>query len=108
MGEWHWVSTAGGLTGRQTYTPVSTSSTETWLFKSDSTYQRDITRQSGTPVRETGTFSFGSVKSIRNGQAARALILRGQRTQTFLLETNTTHLTLSDNYYDGFEHSYER
>jgi hypothetical protein len=108
MGEWHWVSTVGGLTGKQTYTPASTGSNETWVFKADSTYQRDITRQGGTLVKEQGTFSLGSVKSIHTGQATRALILRGQQAQTFLLEEVSTRLALSDNYYDGFGHTYER
>jgi hypothetical protein len=108
MGEWHWISTVGGLTGKQTNTPASTGSTETWVFKSDSTYQRAITRQGGTSVTEIGTFSVGSIKSIYTGQAARALILRGQQGQRLLLKEVTTRLTLSDNYYDGFEHTYER
>jgi hypothetical protein len=108
MGEWHWVSTVGGLTGKQTYTPASTGSTETWVFKSDSTYQHAITRQGSTSVTEMGTFSLGSVRSIHTGQAARALVLRGQQAQTFLLEEVSTRLALSDNYYDGFGHTYER
>jgi hypothetical protein len=108
LGEWHWVSTVGGISGKQIYTPASTGSTDTWVFKSDSTYQRYTTPRGGTPVAETGTFSFGSVKSIHTGQAARALILRGKQSQTFLLEELTTRLGLSDNYYDGFGHTYER
>jgi hypothetical protein len=108
MGEWHWVSTVGGLAGNQTYTPASTGITETWVFKSDSTYQRAVTRQGGPSTTETGTFSLESVKSIYTGQAERALVLRGQQEQTLLLDAVTTRLALSDNYYDGFKHTYER
>jgi hypothetical protein len=59
-------------------------------------------------VTQTGTFSVGLVKSVYTGQAARALILRGQQGQRLLLKEVTTRLTLSDNYHDGFEHTYER
>jgi hypothetical protein len=108
MGEWHWVSTVGGLTGKQTYTPASTGTTETWVFKADSTYQHYTTRRGGPLVTETGTFSLGSARSIHSGQAARALLLRGQSAQTFLVEQAATRLALSDNIYDGFGYTYER
>ncbi len=108
MGEWHWVSTVGGLTGKQTYTPASTSTTETWVFNSDSTYRRVFIQQGKAATTQTGTFSLGSVKSIHTGQAARALILRGPQAQTFVVQEAASRLALSDNYYDGFGHTYER
>ena len=108
LGEWHWVATVGGFTGRQTYTPASTGTTETWVFNADSTYRHYTSRLGSSPVTETGIFSLGSVKSIHSGQTARALILRGQPGQTFLLEEVTTRLALSDNSYDGFGYTYER
>ncbi|MGI4823083.1 MAG: hypothetical protein ACRYFV_17885 [Janthinobacterium lividum] len=43
LGEWHWVSSQGGLTGKQTYTPASTGTTTTWVFKADGTYQLHTT-----------------------------------------------------------------
>jgi hypothetical protein len=108
LGEWHWVATTGGFTGRQTYTPASTGTTETWVFNADSTYRHYTSRLGSPPVTETGAFSLGSVKSIHSGQAARALILRGPAGQTFVLEEVTTRLALSDNIYDGFSYTYER
>ena len=108
VGEWHWASSVGGLTGKQTYTPASTGSTDTWAFQADGTYQRHTTQASGTQLTETGTFSLGSAKSIYSGQPAQALILRGKQSQTFIIQELTTRLVLADNYYDGFGHTYER
>ncbi len=108
MGEWHWVSTVGGLTGKQTYTPASTGSTQTWVFNSDSTYRYVYTPPSGSPVTTTGTFSVGSVKSIYTGQPSRALVLRGPQAQTFIVQELATRLILADNHYDGFTLTYER
>lgn len=108
VGEWHWVSTVGGLTGRQTYNPASTGATETWVFKADSTYQHATIQWGGTPGTETGTCSLGSIRSIHTGQPARALLLRGKKPQALLLQEVTTRLALSDNSYDGFGYIYER
>jgi hypothetical protein len=108
VGEWHWVSSVGGLTGKQTYTPASTGSTETWVLKADSSYQRRISQPSGAQTTETGTFSLGSVKSIYSGQPARTLTLRGKQSQTFVIQELTSRLVLADNWYDGFGHMYER
>jgi hypothetical protein len=107
IGEWHWVSTVGGLTGKQTYTPASTGSTQTWVFKSDSTYQHVTIPRGGPSGTETGTFSLGSIRSIHTGEPARALLLHGKQSQVFLMEEVTTRLVLSDNYYDGFGYTYE-
>ncbi len=107
MGEWHWVSMAGGIAG-QTYTPASTGYAETLVFNLDSTYRRVSTPQSGPPVTATGTFSVGLVKSIYTGKASRMLTLRESQTQMYILEELTTRLILADNHYDGFRHTYER
>jgi hypothetical protein len=108
VGEWHWVSSRGGLTGKQAYTPASTGSTDTWLLRADSTYQRRTTQPGGTQTTETGTFSLGSVKSIYSGQPARALVLRGKQSQTFVIQELGSRLVVADDYYDGFGHTYER
>jgi hypothetical protein len=108
IGEWRWASSAGGLTGKQTYTPASTGSTDTWVFSADSTYQRHTTSSRSAQLTETGTFSLGSIKSIYSGQPARALILRGKQSQTFITQEVTARLVLADNHYDGFKHTYER
>jgi hypothetical protein len=108
IGEWHWVSSTGGLTGKQTSTPASTGATITWVFKPDSTYQRVTTQAGGTPLTDRGTFSLGSVKSIYSGQLAQSLTLLGKQAQTFLIEELTPRLVLADNAYDGFGHTYER
>jgi hypothetical protein len=107
-GEWHWVSSTGGFTGKQTNTPASTGATITWVFKPDNTYQRVTTPAAGTPLTETGTFSLGPVKSIYSGQSAQALTLQGKLAQTFILEELTSRLVLADNVYDGFKHTYQR
>jgi hypothetical protein len=108
IGEWHWISSTGGFTGKQTNTPASTGATTTWVFKPDSTYQRVTTQAGGKPLTDTGTFSLGSVKSIYSGQLAQSLTLHGKQSQTFLIEELTTRLVLADNAYDGFGHTYER
>jgi hypothetical protein len=108
MGEWHWVSSVGGLAGKPTSTPASAGSPNTWVFKADSTYQEFTTQPGGAQLTETGTFSLGSVKSIYSGQPTRALTLRGKRSQTLLIQAVTTRLVLADNSPDGFEHTYER
>jgi len=108
VGEWHWTSSIGGFTGKQTLTPASTGSAETWILRADSTYQRRTMQLGGAQVTETGTFSLGSVRSIYSGQPARALTLRGARSQTFVIQELTSRLVVADNYYDGFGHTYER
>jgi hypothetical protein len=108
IGEWHWASSVGGLTGKQTYTPASTGSTDTWVFRADSTYERRTSQAGGASLTVTGTFSLGSIKSIYSGQPARALTLRGKQSQTFVIQELTPRLVLADNYYDGFGHIYER
>ncbi|TVT37378.1 hypothetical protein FNT36_23540 [Hymenobacter setariae] len=108
VGEWHWVSSMGGISGKQNHTPASTGSTDTWVLKADSTYQRRTTQPGGAQTTETGTFSLGSIKSIYTGQPARALTLRSKQPQTFVVLELTPRLVLGDNYYDGFAHTYER
>lgn len=108
IGEWHWVSSTGGFTGKQTYTPASTGATITWIFKPDNTYQSVTTQAGGTQLTATGTFSLGSVNSIYSGQLAQSLTLHGKQSQTFIIEELTTRLVLADNAYDGFGHTYER
>lgn len=108
IGEWHWVSSIGGITGKQTQTPASTGIATTLVFKSDSTFQRSTTQTGSTPLTETGTFSLGAIRSIYSGQPARALTLRGKQPQTFIIQELTTRLVLADNYYDGFGHTYQR
>jgi hypothetical protein len=108
VGEWHWASSTGGTTGKQTYTPASTGSTDTWVFNADSTYQRRTTQPGGAQATEMGTFSLGSTKSIYSGRPARALTLRGKQSQTFVIQELTSRLVLADNHYDGFGHTYER
>ncbi len=108
LGAWHWVSSTGGFTGKQTYTPASTGAIITWLFKPDNTYQSVTTQVGGTQVTDTGTYSLGSVKSIYSGQSAQSLTLHGKQSQTFVIEEVSTRLVLADNAYDGFGHTYER
>jgi hypothetical protein len=98
----------GELTGKQTYSPASTGSTATWVFKADDTYERRISQAGGASLTETGTFSLGSTKSIYSGQPARALTLSGKQAQTFVIQERTSRLILADNRYDGFRHTYER
>ena len=98
----------GGITGKQTHTPASTGSTDTWVLRADSTYELRTTQPGGGQTTVTGTFSLGSVKSIYSGQPARSLTLRSKQPQTFVIQELTSRLVLADNYYDGFGHTYER
>lgn len=107
VGEWHWVSSTGGFTGKQTYTPASTGTEEKWVFGADSTYQVYATKQGATRLTESGSFSVGTAPSIYTGQPARALRLQGR--QPYIIEElGSTRLGLADNSPDGFGHTYER
>lgn len=109
VGEWHWVSSTGGLTGNQTYTPASTGTEEKWVFRADSTYQVYATKQGTTQLTKSGTFSLGPAPSIYTGQPARALYLGGRQARPAIIEElSSTRLRLADNYPDGFGSTYER
>ena len=109
VGEWHWVISQGGLTGHQTATPASTGTTQTWVFRADSTYQAFTTQQGSPQLTDSGTFSLGLAPSIYTGSSSRALRLHGQRERLYIVqELSSTRLQLADNYPDGFGHTYER
>lgn len=110
VGEWRWVLSQGGFTGKQTDTPASTGTTHTWLFRADSTYQAYTTRQGTSQLTDSGTFSLGSAPSIYTGRPDRALRLRSrQAQQVYIVQELSSHrLRLADNYPDGFGHTYER
>ena len=115
VGEWAWVRSQGGMTGAQTYTPASTGVAVRWVFTSDSTFQAYETRQGATRQTESGTYSLGSVRSIYNGQSARALRFAPipsravpGRAVTYVLEELGAQLILADNNPDGFGHTYRR
>ena len=118
-GEWNWVTTIGGLTGNQTYTPASTGVAIKWIFKPDSTFQQYNTRQGVAQLTESTTFSIGSTRSIYTGQIARTLRINRHvsggspntsvvQPVTYIIEELGTELRIADNYPDGFGQTYRR
>lgn len=115
VGEWEWVRSQGGMTGKQTDTPASTGVAVRWVFAPDSTFQAYETRQGTTRQTESGTYSLGAVRSIYTGQSIRALRfapLPGTAVPagvvTYVIEELGTQLVLAYNYPDGFGHTYRR
>lgn len=119
IGEWEWVQTVGGLTGGQTYTPMSSGTAVKWVFKADSTFQQYTTRQGVTQLTESTTFSVRSARSIYSGQLARALRINRHvsggassppivQPITYLVAALGAELKLADNNPDGFTQTYRR
>jgi hypothetical protein len=119
IGEWEWVQTVGGLTGGQTYTPISSGAAIKWVFKADSTFQQYTTRQGVTQLTESTTFSVRSARSIYNGQPGRTLRINRHVSSgvsgppvvqpvTYLVLTLGAKLELADNNPDGFTQTYRR
>jgi len=109
VGEWGWVSSRGGLTGKQTDTPASTGTSRQWVFRADSTFQQRETRQGVALPAQEGTYLLGVVSSIYTGRPARALtIIRLGQHQTYVLSELGSRLVVNDNYPDGFGKTYER
>ena len=53
FGDWQWVSSTGGFTGKQVYTPASTNLSRTLSFTRDSMFVQCDNGQCSVPTRFT-------------------------------------------------------
>ena len=88
FGDWQWVSSSGGLTGKQVDTPASTNSTRTLTFTRDSMVVRCYNGQCEAPVR----FTCRTERSFFTGEPA--LILTFRYRIYLALPDTTSQITL--------------
>ena len=108
FGEWQWVSSVGGLTGKQVETPPA-GSEYTYQFDRDSSFVECHNGQCSVP----GKFSLRMEKSLLFGDQRLTLVLRRntgsvvERTR-YLVEEILDELRINDDSPDGFGNRYVR
>lgn len=91
FGDWQWVSSTGGFTGKQVYTPASTNSSRTLSFSRDSMFVQCDDGQCDKPSR----FTYKMGRSIFDGK--QHLILTLHR-KIYLAPPDTGFQTILSRY----------
>lgn len=90
FGEWQWVSSTGGITGKEVYTPASINLSRTLSFTRDSMFVQCDNGQCSTPTK----FTSRTAQSFLTGKPTLILTLRRK---VYLAPPDTTH-TILDRY----------
>lgn len=88
FGDWQWVSSTSGLTGKQVYTPASTNLSRTLSFGRDSMFVQCDNGQCTKPTK----FTSRTARSFLTGEPALILTIRRK---IYLAPPDTTHTLLS-------------
>ena len=91
FGDWQWVSSTGGFTGKQVFTPASTGVTRTLSFSRDSLFVECNNGQCSVPIK----FTSRTARSFLTGQPALLLTIRRR---IYLAPPDTGYHTLLDRY----------
>ena len=90
FGDWQWVSSTGGITGKEVYTPKSINLSRTLSFTRDSMFVQCDNGQCSVPTR----FSSRTARSFLTGKPALILTIRRK---VYLAPPDTVH-TILDHY----------
>lgn len=116
FGDWQWVSSTGGFTGKEVYTPASTNSSRTLSFSRDSMFVQCDDGQCSIPTKFTSRME----RSYLTGEQALILTIRRR---IYLAPPDTGFDTIINRYNveevsnalrihqerpDGFEETYQR
>lgn len=116
FGDWQWVSSTGGITGKEVYTPASTNSSRTLSFNRDSLFVQCDDGQCSVPTK----FTSRTATSFLTGKSALILTIRrriylappdtGFHTiiNRYNLEELSNTLRIHQKRPDGFEEIYHR
>lgn len=116
FGEWQWVSSIGGITGKNVLTPAITGVERTYRFTRDSTFIECLNKQCKTPVK----FALRMEKSIFDNQqhliltVSRRFYLAPPDTGFHVIRSRYTvrevsnSLVLDEEVADGYGESYTR
>ena len=105
LGDWNWLSSSGGITGRVTETPETRGYHQTYIFAADDTLS--IFRADTLIWR---TFYMLGIGSTIFGDSVSVIVIYNKSdppTWRYVFEGNDT-LVLVDNAYDGFGHGFKR
>ena len=116
FGEWQWVSSVGGITGKDVYTPANTGAALTYRFNRDSTFVECLNNRCKAPVK----FTLRMERSFFDNQQhliltiPRRIYLAPPDTGFHVTRSRYTvrevsnSLRLTEEVADGFEESYRR
>lgn len=116
FGDWQWVSSTGGFTGKQVYTPASTNSSRTLSFTRDSLSVECINGKCQPPLR----FSSRPERSIFDGKLQPILTIHHKLRMAppdtgyyiildrYTIREVSNSLRLDQEVYDGFGEVFQR
>jgi hypothetical protein len=91
LGDWQWVSSTGGITGKQVYTPASTNLSRTLSFRGDSLFVQCDNGSCSVPTKFTSRLE----RSYITGEQTLILTLRRR---LYFAPPDTGFHTLLDRY----------
>ena len=116
FGEWQWVSSVGGLTGKNVLTPANTRTERTYRFNRDSTFVECYNNQCEAPIKFTlrMEMSFFDHQQHLILTIPRRIYLAPPDTGFHVIRFRyaarevSNSLRLAEEVADGYEESYQR